>query len=67
MSIAQKTKTSYTDIKDISLVDFLDVETERTLLAHELWKDQATIVIGKLLLLLLFLLSFAVCKESWSI
>ncbi|KAG9068888.1 hypothetical protein KI688_011177 [Linnemannia hyalina] len=45
MSIAQKTKTSYADIRDISLVDFLDVETERTLLAHELWKDQATIVI----------------------
>ncbi|KAF8935083.1 hypothetical protein BGZ47_010072 [Haplosporangium gracile] len=46
MSIVQKTKTSYTDIRDISLVDFLDVETERTLPAHELWKDQATIVIA---------------------
>ncbi|KAG0277754.1 hypothetical protein BGZ95_005420 [Linnemannia exigua] len=45
MSIAQKTKTSYNDIKDITLVDFLDVGTERSLPAHELWKDQATVVI----------------------
>ncbi|KAF9912851.1 hypothetical protein EC991_008717 [Linnemannia zychae] len=45
MSITQQTKTSYTDIKDITLVDFLDVDTERSLSAHELWKDQATVVI----------------------
>ncbi|KAG0287765.1 hypothetical protein BGZ96_008351 [Linnemannia gamsii] len=45
MSTTQKTKTSYNDIKDITLTDFLDVEAERTLLAHGLWKEQATIVI----------------------
>ncbi|KAF9097965.1 hypothetical protein BGX23_007503 [Mortierella sp. AD031] len=45
MSTAQKTKTSYKDIRDIALVDFLDVETEQTLSAHELWRDQATVVI----------------------
>jgi hypothetical protein len=47
MSTAQKTKTSYADIKDVTLTDFLDVEAERSLVAHELWKEQATIVIGK--------------------
>ncbi|KAK3847120.1 MAG: hypothetical protein J3R72DRAFT_431900 [Linnemannia gamsii] len=45
MSIAQKTNTSYNDIKDITLVDFLDVSIERSFPAHELWKDQATVVI----------------------
>ncbi|KAF9121909.1 hypothetical protein BGW39_010159 [Mortierella sp. 14UC] len=45
MSIAQKTRTGYEDIKGIALVDFLDVDTERSLSAHELWKDQATVVI----------------------
>ncbi|KAG0334431.1 hypothetical protein BG000_008334 [Podila horticola] len=38
-------KTAYKDIKDISLVDFLDVETEQTVVAHDIWKDKATVVI----------------------
>lgn len=46
MATAPHTKTRYNDIKDVSLVDFLDVETEQTLPAHEIWKDQPTVVIG---------------------
>lgn len=46
MSNNQTIKTRYSDIKDISLVDFLDVDTERTLPAHEIWKNQPTVVIG---------------------
>ncbi|KAF9924318.1 hypothetical protein FBU30_005684 [Linnemannia zychae] len=45
MSAVQKIKTNYKDIRDITLTDFLDVDTETTLTAHELWKDQATVVI----------------------
>ncbi|KAI8346632.1 hypothetical protein B0O80DRAFT_503278 [Mortierella sp. GBAus27b] len=45
MATAPHTKTRYTDIKDVTLVDFLDVEAEQTLLAHEIWKDQPTVVI----------------------
>ncbi|KAG0004317.1 hypothetical protein BGZ65_000582 [Modicella reniformis] len=46
MATAPHTKTRYNDIKDVTLVDFLDVETEQTLAAHEIWKDQPTVVIG---------------------
>jgi hypothetical protein len=46
MATAPDTKTRYSDIKDITLVDFLDLETEQTLSAHEIWKDQPTVVIG---------------------
>lgn len=46
MATAPHTKTRYNDVKDVSLVDFLDVETERTLPAHEIWKDQPAVVIG---------------------
>ncbi|KAF9378973.1 hypothetical protein CPB97_009233 [Podila verticillata] len=38
-------KTEYKDIKDISLTDFLDVETEQTVVAHDIWQDKATVVI----------------------
>lgn len=40
-------KTEYKDIKDISLTDFLDVETEQTVVAHDIWQDKATVVIGR--------------------
>lgn len=45
--MAATPKTAYKDIKDISLTDFLDVETEQTVVAHDIWKDKATVVIGK--------------------
>ncbi|KAK3816020.1 MAG: hypothetical protein J3Q66DRAFT_341393 [Benniella sp.] len=45
MATAPHTKTRYSDIKDITLVDFLDLETEQTLSAHEIWKGQPTVVI----------------------
>ncbi|KAF9583970.1 hypothetical protein BGW38_007972 [Lunasporangiospora selenospora] len=38
--------TRYEDIKDVKLVDFLGVESEQLFAAHELWKDQPTIVIA---------------------
>ncbi|KAG0081198.1 hypothetical protein BGZ93_002494 [Podila epicladia] len=38
-------KTEYKDIKDISLVDFLDVPAEQVVVAHDIWKDKATVVI----------------------
>ncbi|KAG0014313.1 hypothetical protein BGZ80_010520 [Entomortierella chlamydospora] len=46
MSKTYNTKTKYSDIKDITLEDFLGVETPQILPAHDLWKDQSTIVIG---------------------
>ncbi|KAI8601072.1 hypothetical protein EDD21DRAFT_444013 [Dissophora ornata] len=45
MQTTQNIATKYNDIKDISLVDFLGVETEQTLPAHQIWKDKPTIVI----------------------
>jgi len=45
--MAATPKTAYKDIKDISLTDFLDVETEQTVVAHDIWKNKATVVIGK--------------------
>ncbi|KAG0369803.1 hypothetical protein BC939DRAFT_475515 [Gamsiella multidivaricata] len=45
MSITASTKTKYSDIKDIALIDFLGVPAEQTLKAHEIWKDQPTVVI----------------------
>ncbi|KAF9184477.1 hypothetical protein BGZ50_003645 [Haplosporangium sp. Z 11] len=45
MTAQQNFKTRYNDIKNITLTDFLGVETEQTLPAHEIWKDQSTIVI----------------------
>ncbi|KAF9955829.1 hypothetical protein BGZ72_003384 [Mortierella alpina] len=45
MTSNQTINTRYTDIKDIPLVDFLDVDTEKTLSAHEIWKNQPAVVI----------------------
>ncbi|KAF9173147.1 hypothetical protein BGX21_010064 [Mortierella sp. AD011] len=45
MSKTYSTKTKYSDIKDITLEDFLGVETPQILPAHDLWKNQSTIVI----------------------
>lgn len=41
-----KTKTPYEAIKDIPVTDFLGENPNLTLKAHELWKDQPTVVIG---------------------
>ncbi|KAG0203077.1 hypothetical protein BGX28_004541 [Mortierella sp. GBA30] len=43
--MATNTTTRYGDFKDIPLVDFLDVETEQTLPAREIWKDMPAVVI----------------------
>ena len=48
MSSKQNIATKYNDIKDVSLVDFLGVEAEQTLPAHQIWKDKPTVVIGTL-------------------
>lgn len=66
--MASTPKTQYKDIKDISLVDFLDVEAEQTVVAHDIWKDKAAVVIGKRHLLAkatqVFTLFFFFCTLS---
>lgn len=37
----------YEAIKEVVLTDFLDVETETTFKADEIWKEKPTIVVGK--------------------
>ncbi|KAF9918930.1 hypothetical protein BX616_004202 [Lobosporangium transversale] len=45
MSISSRIKTKYSDIRDVTLVDFLDVSTETSFPSYELWKYQPTIII----------------------
>ncbi|KAF8977058.1 hypothetical protein BGZ46_007698 [Entomortierella lignicola] len=45
MVLSSKIKTKYSDIKNISLQDFLGVKVTQNLAAHELWKSQPAIVI----------------------
>lgn len=44
----------YEAIKDVVLTDFLDVETETTFKASEIWKEKPIIVIGKNMFCLLY-------------
>ncbi|KAG0268457.1 hypothetical protein DFQ27_006685 [Actinomortierella ambigua] len=45
MSAKPTARTSYDQIRSIQLVDFLDIPTERTFEASELWKDKPVIIV----------------------
>ncbi|KAG0333840.1 hypothetical protein BG004_000676 [Podila humilis] len=43
--MASSHKTNYNDFKDATLIDFLDVQPEQTVVSHSIWKDKHTLVI----------------------